>query len=101
MAGQRSLTACIKVQILVGEPMPEELQKFYASVCCGCCTATLHFKNEASISEAFGKVMYETAATIVDDAGITHHDIDTFYGWSQNKDNQCGKSLGYLVSMIP
>jgi hypothetical protein len=54
----------------------------YARCDCGCCTATMRFKNKAAVEEAFAKAGLVNSATIVDDKGVVHEGIDTFYGFS-------------------
>jgi hypothetical protein len=81
-------------------PLKPNLEAFYAKRGCGCCTAKMMFKDERSIREAFKRAGL-SFADITDDSGVTHREIDTFYGWSRNQEEQGERSLGYLVSLIP
>lgn len=74
---------------------------FYAKQCCGCCTVTMQFTDKGSIVRAFTKAGLEVAATITDDAGTVHEEVDTFYGFSMDQEEQGERSLGYLVSLLP
>ena len=58
---------------------------FEAQYDCGCCYATMLFKSHESASNAFVRAGLQNGATIVDDAGVKHEKIDTFYGfWTVN-----------------
>ena len=46
------------------------------------------------------KAGLDVAATIVDDAGIVHEEVDTFYGFSKNREEQDERSIGYLASLL-
>lgn len=59
------------------------------------------FRDEESIREAFKRAGLQSYDDITDDAGVTHSEVDTFYGWSRNQEEQGERSLGYLVSLIP
>lgn len=48
---------------------------------CGCCTTEMQFRDEESANTAFASAGLESCATITDDAGVVHNEIDTFYGW--------------------
>lgn len=60
----------------------------------------MKFRDDTSISEAFKKVGLEAHVDITDDVGVTHKEVDTFYGWSKNDQEQGDKSLGYLISLL-
>lgn len=78
----------------------KKFQTFYAKKCCGCCTTTMRFKDVEAIGRAFMKAGLDVAATIVDDAGIVHEEVDTFYGFSKNQEEQGERGIGYLVSLL-
>lgn len=78
----------------------KKFETFYAKMCCGCCTVMLRFKDEEAIGRAFMKAGLDVAATIVDDAGIVHEEVDTFYGFSKNREEQDERSIGYLASLL-
>jgi hypothetical protein len=64
---------------------------------CGCCEATLHFKDEASARAAFSKVGLANGGVIVDDAGDRHDGLDTFYGF--RKADEPVRSLSDLFNL--
>ena len=72
----------------------------YAKCDCGCCTATLHFKTPEAAAKAFADAGLANSATIVDDEGVKHECIDTFYGFSLEEDDAKGRSLGYLFDQV-
>lgn len=72
----------------------------YAKCDCGCCTAELRFKNVESAKEAFSKAGLENSATIIDDKGVEHTGIDTFYGFSLEDEKQKARGLKYLAGML-
>lgn len=82
-------------------PLKPNLEAFYVKLCCGCCTAKMMFKDEESIRKAFKRAGLQSFVDITDDAGVTHSEVDTFYGWSKNQEEQGERNLGYLVSLIP
>jgi len=73
--------------------------RVYAKCDCGCCTAEMFFRNKESVIEAFTKVGMQNSATIVDDKGNIHEGIDTFYGFSMDKEEQQDRGLKYLAGM--
>lgn len=79
----------------------KNFQTFYAKKCCGCCTAKMQFRDEAAIVSAFKKAGLDAAATITDDAGVEHEEVDTFYGFSKSQKEQSDRGIGYLVSLLP
>ena len=64
-------------------PINPKLETFYVRRGCGCCYDELKFKDELSIREAFIEAGLDSSATIEDEAGVTHKNVDTFYGWSK------------------
>lgn len=74
---------------------------FHAKQCCGCCTVMMQFESLESIQKAFEKAGFDVAATIVDDAGEVHEEVDTFYGYAQTQKEAKDRSLGYLIGQIP
>lgn len=48
---------------------------------CGCCYVKMKFKSISSANKAFKKAGLGLSMTIVDDKGVTHEGIDTFYGF--------------------
>lgn len=82
-------------------PLKPNLEAFYVKLDCGCCTVKMMFKDEQSIRKAFRAAGLQSSVDITDDAGVTHLDVDTFYGWSKNEDEQGDRSLEYLISLIP
>ena len=58
---------------------------FYASCDCGCCTDELRFFSLKSAKEALAKVGLGNSQTIIDDLGVEHIGIDTFYGFGLNE----------------
>lgn len=63
--------------------------KFYALLRCGCCTEEMEFKSEESIQNAFNKVGV-AGTDVVDDDGVTHENIDMFYGFWTEEDEKNG-----------
>ena len=57
--------------------------KFVARKTCGCCMAEMFFKDSAAASAAFKRAGLNCWATVTDDMGTAHPDIDTFYGFSK------------------
>lgn len=57
-----------------------KFQQYEAFCSCGCCKETLYFNNGESALAAMTKVGLNSVGTVVDDAGLTHTSIDTFYG---------------------
>jgi len=55
---------------------------FTAQYDCGCCYATMYFKDSASAEAAFRKAGLQLSAAIKDDEGTVFESIDTFYGFS-------------------
>lgn len=47
---------------------------------CGCCTAKMRFHSKKTALEAFSKAVLGNSIDIVDDQGVAHAGIDTFYG---------------------
>ena len=74
-------------------------KRVYAKCDCGCCTAEMFFRNKESATEAFAKVGLQNGAKIVDDKGNIHEGIDTFYGFSMDKEEQHDRGLKYLAGM--
>lgn len=72
----------------------------YAKRDCGCCTAEMRFADEKSAAAAFGAVGYGNNMTVVDDAGVAHTGLDTFYGFSATEDEQETRGLGYLADLV-
>lgn len=58
----------------------------FAQCDCGCCVAEMQFNDVASAEKAFAAAGIANGATIKDDAGVEHKDIDTFYPFSTNKE---------------
>ena len=76
------------------------MQTFIAKCGCGCCEEELQFVDEASGQRAFEAAGLDSSATIVDDAGVSYSNIDTFYGfWSKDQEPE-GRGLGYLVERV-
>lgn len=69
----------------------------YVKCTCGCCTEELLFKDRASAALAFNKAGLDCSATIVDDAGVEHKELDTFYGYTFQKEEVEKRSLKYLL----
>lgn len=58
-----------------------------ARLSCGCCRTTLHFKSRESAVQAFEIAGCGNSVTVVDDLGVSHKGIDTFYGfWAEEND---------------
>jgi len=57
----------------------------HAQLDCGCCTAQLRFSTLERAREAFEKAGLQCSATIVDDDGVEHKNVDTFYGFELDK----------------
>jgi IS30 family transposase len=78
----------------------KKFQTFYAKRSCGCCTVKLQFRDEAAIISAFKKAGLDACATITDDAGTEHQEIDTFYRYSRTQAEQDERGIGYLASLL-
>lgn len=76
------------------------MQSFFVKRSCGCCTDELKFESEANVIAAFSKAGLSSSVTIVDDAGVRHDGIDTFYGYSASEQEESDRSLGYLASLL-
>ena len=74
-------------------------KRVYAKYDCGCCTAEMFFRNKENVIEAFAKAGLQNGAKIVDDKGNIHEGIDTFYGFSMDKEEQHDRGLKYLAGM--
>ena len=57
----------------------------YAMCDCGCCKEELRFFSEKTALEALKKVGLGNFKTIVDDLGVVHEGLDTFYGFALEK----------------
>lgn len=77
-----------------------QMVTIHAKMCCVCCIAEMKFKDEQSALSAFVRSGLDVTATIVDDEGVTHEDIDTFYGFSLDAKEQEEKSLMHLAKKI-
>lgn len=69
----------------------------YAKLGCGCCTDGLTFDTIESANGALRDAGLNSCATIVDDAGETHVDVDTFYGFSLTEDEEEARGLQFLA----
>lgn len=58
------------------------MKKFTVLLSCGCCEDELAFETEEACAAAFQKMGLTSSGDCVDDEGVQHSDIDTFYGWS-------------------
>lgn len=72
----------------------------YAKNDCGCCTSALQFKDLASANRAFNEAGLGNGISIKDDAGELHTGLDTFYGFSQDEEEQGDRSLGFLAEQV-
>jgi hypothetical protein len=61
---------------------------YYAWANCGCCkVGPMHFDSEVSFMKVLSKTRFTSFGTITDDEGVTHENIDTFYGfWRDDPD---------------
>ena len=69
-----------------------------ANLSCGCCSVTMHFASKRSATEAFHKAGLSSFGTITDDAGETHTDVDTFYGFRVKE--EAPRSIPYLLNVL-
>jgi|WetSurMetagenome_2_1015567.scaffolds.fasta_scaffold452712_2 hypothetical protein len=74
--------------------------KVHAKLDCGCCTTDMRFNSIESATEAFRKAGLGNGISIKDDAGVVHEGIDTFYGFSEDEEEQGNRSLGYLAEQV-
>lgn len=72
----------------------------YVKLDCGCCTDELRFKDKESAQKAFEKAGLGNGVSIVDDDGVEHTGLDTFYGFSMSEEEQGSRSLGYLFDKV-
>ncbi len=57
------------------------MTEYTARAYCGCCTVdNIRFKSEESAAKAWAAAGLGSKQTLVDDAGVKHDGIDTFYG---------------------
>lgn len=73
---------------------------YYARMDCGCCDATMWFSSIDTITAAFNRAGLDMGVEIIDDVGIAHEGIDTFYGFSVSDKEMDSRSLGYLMSKL-
>lgn len=71
----------------------------YAKATCGCCIIEMKFETEESAKKRLDEIGVGHA-TVVDDEGKAHADIDLFYGYSFSEDEVAGRGLGYLADRI-
>ena len=57
----------------------------YAMCDCGCCKEELRFFSQKTALEALKKAGLGNFKTIVDDLGVAHEGLDTFYGFALNE----------------
>lgn len=57
------------------------MRYFQMAANCGCCTMTLAFETEKKLLEALAVQGLTVCGQAVDDEGVEHKDIDTFYGY--------------------
>ena len=74
--------------------------KVYAKANCGCCEIEMFFKTKASAELAFNKLGLTCGGELIDDKGVTHKNIDTFYGLSFNEKEIENRGLDYLLGKI-
>lgn len=72
----------------------------HASADCGCCYEEMQFESAESAAAAFQQAGLGNGIVIVDDAGVRHEGIDTFYGFSVQENEQASRGLGYLIEKI-
>lgn len=86
--------------IINGKYGPMNKKSFYVKLCCGCCTTEMKFNDRASIEAAFKAAGLDSSATITDDEGTVHTEVDTFYGYSSDDSEQSERSIGYLWNSL-
>lgn len=69
----------------------------YVTASCGCCTEELKFKSYEAATAAFERAALSSVTTIVDDAGVAHDHLDTFYGFSKDAESQSSRDLTFLA----
>lgn len=57
-----------------------KFQQYEALNSCGCCKEVMYFTDDESAQTAMMNAGLNSVATVVDDSGMTHTQIDTFYG---------------------
>jgi hypothetical protein len=71
-----------------------------AQLACGCCNSKpMHFLSEESCEAKFKEAGLDVGATIVDDSGVEHKEVDTFYGYRHPKDAEL-RGLNYLIDQL-
>lgn len=76
------------------------LKTFFIKQDCGCCEATVLFETEERLKDALAKLGPCNGGVLVDDAGVRHTDLDTFYGYSTENEEARDRGLGYLVGQL-
>lgn len=74
--------------------------KVIAQCDCGCCHKDMYFKDIESANKAFDEAGLRNGAEIIDDEGIKHTNIDTFYGFSTSQEEMERPSLQRLIDKI-
>lgn len=72
--------------------------RFIVRLVCGCCDRSVHFKNEAYIRDVFLEAGLISSTTFTDHNGVVHEGVDTFYGYTTDKDEHRG--LDYIKSQL-
>lgn len=76
----------------------QKMISVFAKADCGCCNEELKFLTLENANSAFNKVGFGNGMTVVDDEGVSHSGLDTFYGFTVDEDNK--RSLSYLFEQI-
>lgn len=76
------------------------LKSFFIKQDCGCCTAEVQFESEDRLKEELTKLGLCNGGVLVDDAGVRHEGLDTFYGYSTDEEEARDRSLGYLAQQV-
>ena len=78
----------------------KRLKTFYLKQDCGCCTSAVQFASEEALQAALTKLGLCNGGVLVDDAGVKHEGLDTFYGYSQDEEETRARSLGFLAGRL-
>jgi hypothetical protein len=71
----------------------------FVKLTCGCCEDVMQFESEDSAIDAFDKVGLGHH-DMIDDAGVLHTGVDTFYGYSLVSNEMESRGLGYLFERL-
>lgn len=74
--------------------------KIIAQCDCGCCTEEMHFRDLDSANATFAAAGLRNSAVIMDDEGVEHSQIDTFYGFSTSEEEMKRPSLLRLAEKL-